>query len=65
MVFLNSYNSSLFLSASGVRSGPDLKVGIVEAIDDVPAQLQELLPLQQDAMEEAQREEQLPVEDGL
>lgn len=41
-----------------------LEVGVVEAVDDVPAQLQELLPLQQDAVEEAEREEQLPVEDG-
>ena len=40
-----------------------LKVGVVEAVDDVPAQLQELLPLQQDAVEEAEGEEQLAVED--
>lgn len=41
-----------------------LKVRVIEAVDDVPAQLQELLPLQQHTVEEAEREEQLPVEDG-
>lgn len=48
----------------GEAEGRDLKVGVVEAVDDVPAHLQELLPLQQHAVEEAEREEQLPVEDG-
>ncbi|KAG7254037.1 hypothetical protein CRUP_014195 [Coryphaenoides rupestris] len=39
----------------------DLEVGVVEAVDDVPAQLQELAPLQQQAVEEAEGEEQPPV----
>lgn len=47
------------------HGGADLEVGVVEAVVDVPAQLQELLPLQQDAVEEAEGEEQLPVDDGL
>ena len=45
------------------RAASHLKVGVVEAVDDVPAQLQELLPLQQDAVEEAEGEEQLAVEE--
>ena len=39
----------------------DLEVGVVEAVDDVPAQLQELVPLQQQAVEEAEGEEESAV----
>lgn len=38
---------------------PDLKVRVVEAVDDVPTHLPKLLALQQDAVEEAEGEEQL------
>lgn len=39
-----------------------LKVRIIEAIDDVPAHLSELLPFQQDAVEKAEGVEQLLVQ---
>lgn len=38
-----------------------LKVRVIEAIDDVPAQLQKLFALQQDAVEEAEGKEELLV----
>lgn len=48
--------------AVSIRRGSDLKVRIVESIDNVPAKLEELLPFQQDAVKEAEGEEHLPVE---
>lgn len=43
----------------------DLEVGIVEVVDEVPARLTQRLPLQQDAVKEAEGEEQLPVGNGI
>lgn len=43
----------------------NLKVGVVEAVDNIPAELQELLALQQYGVEEAEREQQLLVLGGL
>ena len=42
-----------------------LKIGIVEAVVDVPAEVEELLPLEQNRVKEAQTEEELLVLVGL
>lgn len=42
-----------------------LEIGVIKAVDNVPAQLQELLAFQKDAMEEAEGKEQLLVFGGL
>ncbi len=39
----------------------DLKVGVVKPIDNIPSQCEELPPLNEEAVEEAEREEQLLV----